>query len=148
MVPIIRGILKSSKGWSIPYICNVNKEHRMILLCLHGFAGDKDSSVIAALMGSLDEKGIGVVTFDWPAHGESDAPDEALIVENCLGDLNIVVSWISQNWDMPVSCLFFARPFWRKLQNIFGECCISKMEKVAKLPEGRLKPSGSIADIV
>ena len=50
--------------------------------------------------------------------------------------------------DMELFEMFFARPFWRKLQNIFGECCISKMEKVAKLPEGRLKPSGSIADIV
>ena len=27
--------------------------------------------------------------------------------------------------------LFFASPFWRKLQNIFGECCIAKMAKVA-----------------
>ena len=31
------------------------------------------------------------------------------------------------------SGMFFARPFWRKLQNIFGECCISKLAKVAKL---------------
>ena len=28
--------------------------------------------------------------------------------------------------------LFFASTFWRKLKNIFGECCISKLEKVAK----------------
>lgn len=28
--------------------------------------------------------------------------------------------------------VFFASPVWRKLQNIFGECCISKLEKVAK----------------
>ena len=28
--------------------------------------------------------------------------------------------------------LFFASIFWQKLQNIFGECCISKLEKVAK----------------
>ena len=28
--------------------------------------------------------------------------------------------------------VFFASTFWRKLQNIFGECCISKLEKVAK----------------
>ena len=28
--------------------------------------------------------------------------------------------------------LFFASTFWRKMQNIFGECCISKLEKVAK----------------
>ena len=28
--------------------------------------------------------------------------------------------------------LFFASTFWKKLQSIFGECCISKLEKVAK----------------
>ena len=28
--------------------------------------------------------------------------------------------------------LFFASTFWRKMQNIFGECCISKLEKVAR----------------
>ena len=28
--------------------------------------------------------------------------------------------------------VFFASTFWRKLKNIFGECCISKLEKVAK----------------
>lgn len=29
--------------------------------------------------------------------------------------------------------VFFASTFWQKLQSIFGECCISKSEKVAKL---------------
>ena len=28
--------------------------------------------------------------------------------------------------------VFFASTFWRKMQNIFGECCISKLEKVAR----------------
>ena len=28
--------------------------------------------------------------------------------------------------------VFFASTFWQKLQSIFGECCISKLEKVAK----------------
>ena len=30
------------------------------------------------------------------------------------------------------SKVFFASTFWRKMQNIFGECCISKLEKVAR----------------
>ena len=28
--------------------------------------------------------------------------------------------------------MFFASPFWTKLQNIFGHCCMSKLDKVAK----------------
>ena len=117
MTSIIRDKYKSSNGWNIPYICNVGKKHRMILLCLHGFAGDKESSVIATLMESLDKKGIGVVTFDWPAHGESDAPDDALTVENCLIDLNTVVSWLSQNWDIPFAC--FATSFGGYLATLY-----------------------------
>ena len=33
---------------------------------------------------------------------------------------------------LPGLRVFFASTFWKKLQNIFGECCISKLEKVAK----------------
>jgi len=40
--------------------------------------------------------------------------------------------------------VFFARPFWRKLQNIFGECCISKLAKVAKLLDSRLSVSQTL----
>ena len=35
-------------------------------------------------------------------------------------------------WFDNTSTMFFASTFWQKLQNIFGECCISKLEKVAK----------------
>ena len=35
--------------------------------------------------------------------------------------------------------LFFASTFWRKMQNIFGECCISKLEKVAKHSQKALR---------
>ena len=31
-----------------------------------------------------------------------------------------------------LSGMFFASTFWRKMQNIFGECCISQLEKVAR----------------
>ena len=117
MAAVIRNKLKSTNGWSIPYICNVREEHGMILLCLHGFAGDKESSVIAALMETLDEKGIGVVTFDWPAHGESDASDEALTVESCLDDFNTVMSWLSKKWNIPVVC--FATSFGGYLATLY-----------------------------
>jgi alpha-beta hydrolase superfamily lysophospholipase len=77
-------------------IWNFKKAHKAALLCLHGFGGDKDSSVIKALMDEMDSEGAGVVTFDWPAHGESTAPDYALTVERCLEDLDAVVKFINQ----------------------------------------------------
>ena len=38
--------------------------------------------------------------------------------------------------------LFFASPFWRKLQNIFGGCCSSKMEEVAATHYGHGRGAG------
>lgn len=106
---LIRSKLQKADGGTIPIIWNVRKEHKLVLLCLHGFGGDKDSSVIAALMKGLDEDGVGVVTFDWPAHGESDAPDSELTVENCLVDLDLCVKVIRQVTGKEISC--FATSF-------------------------------------
>ena len=39
--------------------------------------------------------------------------------------------------------VFFASTFWRKMQNIFGECCISKLEKVAKPRPAVILPATS-----
>ena len=101
---MIRDRLLKPDGISIPYIWNVRGEHKMILLCLHGFTGSKESLVITALREALDGKGIGVVTFDWPAHGESDAPDGNLIVENCLADLELMLDFIREKSAAPISC--------------------------------------------
>lgn len=35
-------------------------------------------------------------------------------------------------WCAEYAKVFFASPFWTKLQNIFGHCCMSKLDKVAK----------------
>ena len=112
-----REYLKKPDGTTIPIIWNVHPDAQMILLCLHGYAGDKNSSVIAALMERLEEKRIGVVTFDWPAHGESDAPDSALTVENCLADLDIIVKLIENRTELPISC--FATSFGGYLATLY-----------------------------
>ena len=64
-----------------------------IVICLHGFAGDKYSSVIKAVAEALVRHGKRVVTFDWPAHGDSQAGPEMLTVENCLRDLHTVLTY-------------------------------------------------------
>ncbi len=38
--------------------------------------------------------------------------------------------------------VFFATTFWTKLQTIFGHCCMSKLDKVAKASAGSLIPAG------
>ena len=76
-----------------------------VLLCLHGFSGDKESSVIAAVADAMCRKGFRVVAFDWPGHGKSPADSSFLTVENCLKDLAYVSAWCGR----PLSC--FATSF-------------------------------------
>lgn len=102
-------LIPGRNGYDISIMSNVRDESDTILLCLHGFGGDKHSTVIAALTESLDRDEVGVVTFDWPAHGDSPAKDSDLTVENCLRDLDTVLSYIRGVWQKPISC--FATSF-------------------------------------
>ena len=88
--------LEVPKGFSS--YSNIREDHEQILLCLHGFGGDKESSVIAALRDELDKKGIGVAAFDWPAHGKSMAKDEEFRVEECLSYLDHAVAALEEKW--------------------------------------------------
>ena len=114
-------------GYSISILSNVNDAHSSILLCLHGFCGDKNSSVIAALMENLDQYGVGVLTFDWPAHGNSIAKDEDLTVENCLSDIDAVLECIQDKWVLPVSC--FATSFGGYLAMLYRNKHLKAFEK-------------------
>lgn len=74
-----------------------------VLVCLHGFAGDKYSTVIQAVAERLLQESVRVITFDWPGHGASPAEGDALSVENCLSDLDCVLRHIrSTNPDLPL----------------------------------------------
>lgn len=100
--------MTSTHGYEIPMLTTADADSKEILLCLHGFAGDMHSSVIAAVAEAVKGDRIGVVTFDWPAHGESPAPDAALTVPNCLEDLSTVYEAVCAR-GLPVSC--FATSF-------------------------------------
>ncbi|MBO6299544.1 MAG: alpha/beta fold hydrolase [Lachnospiraceae bacterium] len=108
----LKCVLKKSDGAEIPVVWNFKGRHHTVLICLHGFGGDKDSSVISALREDLDKEGIGVITFDWPAHGESNAKDSEFTVERCQEDLDAVVGFVRQITDglnKKISC--FATSF-------------------------------------
>lgn len=58
-----------------------------IILGVHGFGGDMESSALEKLAKEMTERGAGVVCFDFPAHGSSEADSEKLTAENCKRDL-------------------------------------------------------------
>ncbi len=85
-------IIKGEKH-EIPVTEYLQGEGRVII-ALHGFGGDRHSSVIRA----LGEKCPAVACFDFPAHGESTAPDAHLTAENCISDFASVLSHVREKY--------------------------------------------------
>lgn len=81
--------LKSKHGYAIPCRSTWDGQERVIIAC-HGFGSSKDSPMIQALMETFPPAGIGVVSFDFPAHGESPIGQEGLRVPFCIDDLAAV----------------------------------------------------------
>lgn len=71
---------------------------KYIILGVHGFNGDKESSALCALAEKMEKRGGAVVCFDFPAHGESRAQDDALTVENCMADVTELASWCRREY--------------------------------------------------
>ena len=89
-------MLRGKNGYDISCMEWRHEPERAVLVCLHGFAGDKYSSVIRALAEAIVPKSVRVVTFDWPGHGKSPVDGESLTVENCLSDLDTVLEEIGK----------------------------------------------------
>ena len=71
---------------------------RHIIIGVHGFAGDKNSSMLKKLAEDVCRKGAALLCFDFPAHGESPVGEEMLTVENCKSDLCSVVEYVIRNY--------------------------------------------------
>ncbi len=66
---------------------------KMFILGVHGFAGDKESSMLFELAKAVVPEGGAVICFDFPAHGDSPTDESKLTVENCKSDLLAVAKW-------------------------------------------------------
>ena len=54
-----------------------------VIIAVHGFAGDKDSSVIYAIAKEMTNHSCAIVTFDLPNHGENETC-ESLSLKTCF----------------------------------------------------------------
>lgn len=69
-----------------------------IIIACHGFGGDKESSAIELLSKAANKKNIGVIAFDFPAHGESEVEGDFLTLDNCISDLETVEEYVKENY--------------------------------------------------
>ena len=71
---------------------------KKLVLCCHGFGGNKDSrSVERFALRALDKnKGLAVVAFDWPAHGQD--ARKRLSLQDCDTYLRLMLAYITGRW--------------------------------------------------
>lgn len=65
-----------------------------VILGVHGFAGDKESSALAILAEATNRQGVALLCFDFPAHGASVATEQELTIENCMRDILFMADYI------------------------------------------------------
>lgn len=93
--------------WSRIYLPlkNVNE----IVIGVHGFAGDKESSVLIALADNLNKQGKALLTFDLPCHGENDK-SQVLNLNECVESVGKILEYVKQEYpNSPIS--FFSTSF-------------------------------------
>ena len=80
-----------------------------IVIGIHGFFGDKESSVLIELGKSLLKNNIALLTFDLPCHGHNDT-SHTLKLSDCLDAITNIFDWVHKKYpSIPLSV--FAKSF-------------------------------------
>jgi len=69
-----------------------------VFVAVHGYMSNKEDTVIQILAETAAEKGIQVLSFDLPQHGDRKERDALCKVENCVADLRTVIQYAKQKW--------------------------------------------------
>lgn len=86
-----------------------DKKPDKIVIGVHGFSGDKESSVLIALGKALTAQGVALVTFDLPCHGEN-ISSSPLRLSDCVNSLGYIFKYVRETYkDVPIS--LFATSF-------------------------------------
>lgn len=80
-----------------------------VIIALHGFGGDKESSAISLLAEKANKENIAIVAFDFPAHGTSKAEANKLTLDNCIQDFESVEEYVNQRYNKKIG--IFATSF-------------------------------------
>lgn len=116
-----KGMIKRPGSYDIMFNAETNMDNKTVVVIAHGFGSSKESPTAQMLMNELPVHGIGVMAFDFPAHGESPVDGEFLTVENCIDDL-MDVEQLVRNQNPGVEVVYFGSSFgaYITLNYIFG----------------------------
>ncbi len=79
--------LPGKSGFPVPCMHTLTGEEQTVCVLTHGFGSGKDGETARRALAELPRRGIGVLAFDFPGHGESHQDSRELTVEGCLDDL-------------------------------------------------------------
>lgn len=99
--------IAKKNGQSIPCIANIPADCKQIVLAIHGMNSQKESHTISQLFADFPDRGLGLLAFDLPAHGESSEP---LLLSACLESLASVEAYLAEHFPH-AEVLYFASSF-------------------------------------
>lgn len=102
--------ITSKHGYQIPVVSEMSKYDSKIVIAVHGFCSHKLSTTVVMLLRQLPKQGIGVISFDFPNHGDHAEEGEAFRVKNCLDDLSTVEKYVAGRFP-GVEIMYFGSSF-------------------------------------
>lgn len=95
--------LKKENGGIVPCLVKMPKDLKGIIIMVHGFTSSKSCATAELLFRSMPPTGYGVITYDQPGHGEEEALNDPLRIENCKDSLECVEKYVNENYgNVPV----------------------------------------------
>lgn len=107
---MLKKMIPGKNGYDIPCLMNIEEGNKRVVVVCHGFGGSKDSKTVGVFESLPVEYGLGVICFDFPAHGESRASIDKFSVANCVADLSAVVSYVRE-FSQNAEIVFFSTSF-------------------------------------
>lgn len=104
--------IKSLNGYNISVRTYLPTENiKEIIIAVHGFGGDKDSSAIRLLAKKMVKENFLVICFDFPSHGDSEVEDDKLTIDNCINDIETIEQYIKDKFGRDIKINIFATSF-------------------------------------
>ncbi|MGI6498391.1 MAG: alpha/beta hydrolase [Oscillospiraceae bacterium] len=79
-----RDMISGANGYGVPCLYEVDGREETVCIVSHGFGSSKESTTAQMLLRALPKRGIGVLAFDFPAHGDSPVDGEMLRIATCM----------------------------------------------------------------
>lgn len=143
--------ITGKNGYEIPYIEKIKGDENKIAIMVHGFSGSKNGPTANLLFDNFPQNGIGVVTFDFPQHGESPVGGKELRVDNCIKDLLAVEEYVKEHYPDKeilyfgssygayITMLYLTRYPHSGAKAFFRSAAVNMPERFQDFPENELK---------